>query len=87
MVSEVKCGLMVQDMKVIGNQTKPTVKESLFMLTVIYTRANGSMIKPTEKVLTLMQTELIIMVIGLMINNMVLVWSLGLMVLNMREII
>ena len=43
------------------------------------------MIKPMEKELILMLMGLIIMEIGLMINNMDSVWNHGLMVLNMRE--
>jgi hypothetical protein len=84
MVLVVKCGQMAQDMKVIGNLIKPTVKENLSMLTVIFMRANGSMIKLMEKVLILTPMELITMVIGLMINNMVSEWSHGLMGLNTK---
>jgi len=84
MVSVVKCGQMVQDMRATGNQIKLTVKENLFMPTETFTRANGSMIKLMEKVLIPMPMELIIMVIGSTINNMVSEWNLGLMVLNTK---
>jgi hypothetical protein len=57
------------------------------MLTVTYMKDNGSMIKLMVKVLIHMLMEPTITVIGLMINNMDLVWSLGQMVLNMKVII
>ena len=84
MVSVVKCGQMVQDMRVTGNPIKLTVKENLSMPTETFTRANGSMIKLMEKVLIPMPMELTIMVIGSTINNMVLEWNLGLTVLNTK---
>ena len=84
MVSVVKCGQMVQDMRVTGNPIKLTVKENLSMPTETFTRANGSMIKLMEKVLIPMPMELTIMVIGSTINNMVSEWNLGLTVLNTK---
>lgn len=84
MVLVAKCGQMVQDMKAIGNLIKLTAKANLSMLTVIFTRVNGSTTKLMVKVLILTQTEPTIMVIGSTINNMVSEWSLGLMVLNTK---
>lgn len=87
MVSVVKCGQMVQDMKAIGNLIKLTVKENLSMLTEIFMKVSGSMTKLMVKVLIPMLTEPTTMEIGSTINNMVSEWNLGLMVLNMRETI
>lgn len=55
------------------------------MQMAISTKVNGSMIKHMAKELTLMQTEHITMVIGLMISSMDWAWNLGLMVLNTKD--
>lgn len=52
------------NMKAIGVEIKPTVKENLCMPMVIFTKVNGSTIKPMEKELIHMQMVLIIMEIG-----------------------
>ena len=57
------------------------------MLTVTYMKDSGSMIKLMVKVLIHMLMEPTITVIGSMINNMGLVWSLGQTVLNTKVII
>ena len=41
MAMALKSGLMVQDMKAIGKQTRLTDKENLFMQTETFTKANG----------------------------------------------
>ena len=61
---EVKCGLMAQGMKDIGNPIKLTVKENSSMLTAIFMRVSGSMIKLMERELILMLMVLTTTVIG-----------------------
>ena len=85
MVSVVKCGQMVQDMKAIGSLIKLTVKENLSMLTETSMKASGSMTKLMAKEHIPMPMEPTIMEIGSMINNMDSEWSPGLMVLSTRE--
>lgn len=84
MVSVVKCGLMVLDMKDTGWVIRRMDKVNLCTLTETFTKDNGLMIKHTVKEHILMQMELTITVIGSMTNNTALVWSHGLMVPNMK---
>ena len=56
------------------------------MLMAIYMKDNGKMIKRTEKEHFYMLMELIIMVIGSMINKMEQVWSAGKMEPNSKVI-
>lgn len=62
-------GLMVVDMKVIGKMIKQILKELFFMLMEIYTKANGSMIKPMELEYTHIQMERDMKVRGKKINK------------------
>lgn len=64
MVMALSYGQTDPNMKAIGVEIKPTVKENWCMLTVTFMKVNGLMIKLMEKELILMQMVLIIMVIG-----------------------
>lgn len=80
-----KNGLMAQNMKDTGRKTKQTDKVNLFMLTAMFMKANGSMIKLMEKVLTPTPMVLITMATGLMISSTAMVWKAGPMVPSMKE--
>ena len=54
MVQESRFGLMEQNMKVNGETTKLTEKESSGMLTVMSTKVIGKKTKQTDSVFTLM---------------------------------
>ena len=80
-----KNGPMAQNMKDTGRKTKQTDKVNLFMRTVMFMKANGSMIKLMEKVLTPMLMVHTTMATGSMISSTATVWRAGPMVPNMKE--
>lgn len=64
-----KHGLMVLNMKVIGLKTKLTVTVYLDIMMVMFTRASGSSIKLMVSENIRIETELLTMVNGEMINK------------------
>lgn len=65
-----KCGLIMRGMRVSGKTTGHMARENSFMLTGIYMKARGSMIKQMGLVYIFMSMELDTRVIGKMIYNM-----------------
>jgi hypothetical protein len=80
----INCGLMVHATKESGTTIRQTELANLYTQMATSTKGNGWTIKLTAREHTLMLMVLITMAIGLMINNMGLVWKLGLMVQNTR---
>lgn len=69
MVTAPNSGPMVQDTRVNGNSTRPTDKANWFTLMGMSMKVTGSTIKLTERVLTLMLTELTTREPGLMTSS------------------
>jgi hypothetical protein len=65
-----KCGKMAQSTTGNGKEIKQTGKESSYMLTEIYMRVNGSVIKLMGMGHTSTQTGLFMSATGAKINNM-----------------
>jgi hypothetical protein len=80
-----KSGKMAPNMMVNGNETKLMATVLSSMLTEMFTKASGTMIKLTDMEHISMQMELHTLETGLKINNTARELRNGLMVLNMKE--
>lgn len=65
-----KLGLMVLNMKVVGEITKQKDKENSYMLMEIYLKENGLMIKLMDMVFIFIKTELNMKATGRTTSNM-----------------
>ena len=82
-----RSGQMVPNMMVNGSKIKRTAMANWYMLTEMYMRDSGKMIKLMGRVVISMLTELPTSVNGKMINNMVKELRHGLMVPSTRDLI
>ena len=80
-------GLMVPNTKVNGVTIEHMVKGNSLILMVMYTMANGAMIKPMASVLIIMSTELAMKASGKMISSMDMARKLGQMDPTMKGIL
>lgn len=84
---EYRNGLMVQNTKATGAETKPMVGENLSILTEMFMKEIGIIIKQMVKGHLLIRMEQNIKASGKMTSKMGLELKLGLMVLSTLEII
>jgi hypothetical protein len=80
-----KCGKMAQNMMGNGKEIRPTDKVHLYMLTAIFMKGSGSMIKHMGMGHTSMRMGRLMLVNGTKTSNTELASKSGRMVLNMRD--
>jgi hypothetical protein len=82
---ELKSGRMEVNMRATGKMIKQMIKEDLFMLTEMFTKVTGTMIKLKEEVPMNIWMEQNMLETGKKIGKMAMVLRLGQIMLNMKE--